>query len=82
MLKIWEERDRNEYFLRAMRTYNGIHFYVADKEGKPVPNGSLFIISENGYLTRCWLVGEVIAKELGLRLDTHGRIMLEPEVEN
>lgn len=77
-MKLWEERDRNEYFLCAMQERNKIHFFIADKEGSPVPSGSLFIINEDGCLTRCWAVGEVIAKELGLRLDTRGRIMLNP----
>ena len=78
MIKLWEERDRNEYFLRAMQEHKEIHFFIVDKEGNHIPRGSLFTINESGCLTRSWSVGEVIAKELGLRLDTRGRIMLNP----
>ena len=81
MLKLWEERKEDKYFLRTARQYSGIHFYVSDEEGTPVPRGSLFMITNYGYLVRSYSIGSVIAEALGLQLDKEGRIMLEPKVE-
>ena len=81
MLKLWEERKEDKYFLRTIRQYTGIHFYVSDEEGKPIPGGSLFVITNNGYLERSYNIGSVIAEALGLKLDKEGRIAINSEEE-
>ena len=81
MLKLREERKEDKYFVCTARQDIGIHFYVSDEEGTPVPRGTLFIITNDGYLVRTCSIGSVIAEALGLQLDKEGRIMLEPKVE-
>ena len=79
MLKIWKEKESApEYFIKTGIDIEGdIEVFVVDKAGNKVRNGNLLWIRQNGKVQLAYSINWDIAKELGLSLDSRGRIEIE-----
>lgn len=70
MLQLWE-RD-NKYFIKLEAEQEGIYITAVNEKGHHVAN--LLRLSDNIYLIEN--VPKDVADELGLRLDSKGRIII------
>lgn len=79
MLKIWEEKESApEYFIKTeIDTEGDMDVFVVDKTGNKVQKGNLLWIKQNGKVELAYSINQDIAKELGLSLDSRGRIEIE-----
>jgi len=80
MIKIWEEQSKPQYFLRLCealdREENAARLVITDPNGARIENGTILLITQNGNLKLLKDISSDAAEDMGLQLDTDGRIVV------